>query len=101
MGFPMKERKESQKLRIKTWTYPLRYNGNLFFFILFLIIWLPLGLILLMKNGCFVKEDSTFSMVYHGSYFWLFFWSILFFPIAIVLLIINGVDMVEEKSGFC
>lgn len=89
----MNENKKFTKTRV---TYPIRYDGNLFVLILFLIIWLPLGLILWMKNGSFIKGNSKFFITYHGRYFWLFFWSIIFFPIAIALLFINGVDWVEE-----
>lgn len=86
---------ENKKIKTRI-VYPLRYDGNLFILILFLFIWPPLGLILWMKNGSFIKENSRVSVDYHGHYFWLFFWSIVFFPLAIALLFINGADWVEE-----
>src|SRR5262245_17563940 len=87
---------ENPKIKKTKFTYPFRYSGNLIIFIILLIIWLPLGLILWMKNGSFVKENSKFYINYHGSYFWLFFWAIIFFPISIILLLVNGADWIEE-----
>lgn len=77
---------------------PIRYRGNLFFLILFLIIWLPLGILLLMKNGCIATETSKFYLHYHGKWGWLLFWGILFFPVSILLLLIKGVDVIEEET---
>lgn len=77
---------------------PRWYSGNLFFLILFLIIWLPIGILLLMRNGSFAKGNSRYYLEYHGSWFWLFFWAILFFPISIILLLIKGVDLIEEET---
>ena len=77
---------------------PRWYSGNLFFLILFLIIWFPLGVLLLIKNGSISKENSRFYLKYHGSWNWLFFWVIVFFPIAVILLLIKGVDIIEEET---
>ncbi len=70
----------------------------MFFLILFLIIWLPVGILLLMKNGAIVKENSRFYLSYHGKWGWLLFWGVLFFPVSILLLLIKGVDVVEEET---
>src|SRR4051812_28979328 len=84
---------KTRKTKVK---YPVTYTGNLIILVLGLIIWLPLGLILLIKNGRFLKGDSIFLIAYRGNYVWLFFWSIVFFPIAILLFLIKGADWVEE-----
>ncbi len=78
--------------------YPLRYTGNLFWLIFFVICWPPLGIFLFIKNAHFIKNDSTFYLNYHGSWGWVIFWAILFFPIAIILMAIRGADVIEEKN---
>jgi hypothetical protein len=75
---------------------PLRYDGNLFYLILFLILWLPVGILLLIKNGRIITQRGGYICQYHGSWGWLFFWGVLFFPIAILLLLIKGTDIIEE-----
>jgi len=75
---------------------PLRYDGNLFFLILCMIFWLPVGILLLIKNGSIITQRGTFVCLYHGSWGWLMFWGVLFFPIAILLFLIKGTDIVEE-----
>lgn len=77
---------------------PLRYEGNLLYLILFLILWLPVGILLLIKNGNITTRKGRFVCYYHGSWGWLFFWGVLFFPIAIVLLLIKGTDIIEETT---
>lgn len=77
---------------------PIQYGGNLFFLILFLIIWLPVGLLLLIRNVCISKNSSKFYITYQGSWGWLFFWGILFFPISILFICIKGVNLVEEET---
>jgi hypothetical protein len=77
---------------------PRWYSGNLFFLILSLIIWLPVGILLLMKNVSMTKGNSRFYLHYHGSWNWLYFWGVLFFPISIILFLIKGVDVIEEET---
>jgi hypothetical protein len=77
---------------------PRWYGGNLFFLVLFLIIWLPIGLLLLVKNASISKANSRFYLKYYGSWFWLFVWGIIFFPIAILLFLVKGVDVIEEET---
>lgn len=45
---------------------PIAYEGNLFFLILALIFWLPLGLLLLMRYGYFVHKASRFHFKYRA-----------------------------------
>lgn len=79
------------------YSYPLSYKGNLFWLVLFLIIFPPLGLLLLLLNGCIKKEGVCYFLEYRGDKFWLYFWTIIFFPIAIILGAIHGFDVVGEK----
>ena len=78
-------------------SYPFRYKGNIVLFIISLIIFFPLGIILGIKNGVYLKGKKYFSFSYRGSFGWLIFWTIIFFPVALVLLLLNGVDVVKEK----
>ena len=91
----MQKKKTIRTVRISC---PTWYSGNLFFLILFLIIWLPVGILLLMKNGAIIKENSRLYLNYHGKWGWLLFWGILFFPVSILLLLIKGVDVIEEET---
>lgn len=87
----------TKKNVVKRKKYPLKYEGNLVIFILSFILFFPLAIVLAMKNGVFLKNNSYYSFSYNGSYGWLIFWTLLFFPVAIVLVAIKGVDLVEEK----
>lgn len=89
--------KRRKVTRITKLSSPLQYRGNLFFLILFLIIWPPLGVLLLIRHACIAARDSKFYLVYLGSWGWLFFWGILFFPVAFLLLFVKGVDLIDES----
>jgi len=78
--------------------YPAWYSGNLFFLVFFLIIWLPVGILLLVKNGSIARGKSRVYLSYRGKWGWLFFWGVLFFPISVLLLLIKGVDVIEEET---
>ncbi len=78
--------------------YPLSYIGSIFWLIVFAIFWPPLGVFLFVKNGRFVKNNSSFCLSYRGSWFWVIFWAILFFPVAIVLMALRGADVVEKST---
>lgn len=79
-------------------SYPFQYNGNIFIFIVFIILFFPIALVLALKNLCILRDKKYQSLSYHGSYGWLIFWTILFFPIALILLFVNGIDVVEWKA---
>ena len=87
-------------VRTKKFSTPFHYQGNLFFLILFLFIFFPIGILLLLKNTHIVAESSQFHLAYHGSWGWLFFWGLLFFPIAIILFLVKGVDIIEERDNY-
>ncbi len=81
--------------KVVKYSFPLRYQGNVFFLIIFLIFWAPIGILLGIKNANFIADQKHFYLHYHGSWTWLFFWSIFFFPISFLLLLLKGIDIVE------
>jgi hypothetical protein len=78
---------------------PIRYKSNLCLLILFLILWPPIGFLMILKNAYFIQGTSSFNLHYHGSWDWLYFWGIVFFPIAFVLLVLKGVDIVQRHKA--
>ena len=78
--------------------YPLQYTGNVIIFIIATLLFLPLGLVLAIKNLRILQNNKYLSLSYRGSYGWLIFWTILFFPIAILMVLIKGIDVVEWNS---
>lgn len=76
--------------------YPLEYRGNIILFVIFTILFLPLGVVLAIKNMGILRDRKYLSLHYRGSYGWLIFWTIIFFPIAILMVLIKGLDVVEE-----
>lgn len=84
-----------------SYQYPFSYDGCIFWPILFLILFLPIGIALLILNGHIHKQDVCYSLSYKGSRFWLLFWTLVFFPIAIILGILNGFDVEERWIDNC
>ncbi len=82
----------------KTYKYPLIYNGNLVWPILFLFLFPPVGLLLVIMNSRIRKGNTQYYLSYRGSEFWLYFWTIVFFPIAIILALLNGFDGLELRE---
>lgn len=82
----------------KTYRYPLDYNGSLVWPILFLFLFPPLGLLLVILNTRIRKGQTLYYLSYRGDHFWLYFWTIVFFPIAIILAILNGFDGLEATE---
>lgn len=78
--------------------YPLSYDGNLLWPILFLIFFFPVGFLLLFFNGRYLKDGIKWGLNYRGSQGWLIFWTIIFFPIAIILGALNGFDVVGKSD---
>lgn len=79
------------------WSSPIRYNGNLFLIILALVVWLPLGIVMLLENGYLLQGNSRSSLQYHGSWSWLYFWSLVLFPVVLLLLLLKGVTLVQRS----
>lgn len=77
--------------------YPLKYLGNIVWPVLFLILFFPLGILLIILNTAVRKEGLFYSLHYRGSQGWLIFWTIIFFPVAIILGALNGFDIVAQK----
>ncbi len=78
------------------YVYPLSYQGNVVWPILFLFIFPPVAIILLILNLNFKKDGVVYRLHYRGDKFWLIFWTILIFPVAIALGFLNGFDVVGE-----
>lgn len=76
--------------------YPIKYLGNVFWPILFLILFFPVGILLLVLNTAIRKDGVFYSLRYRGSQGWLLFWTIVFFPIAIILAGLKGFDLVSQ-----
>ena len=83
--------------RIK-YHFPLQYTGSLVLFVLCILLFLPVGVILAIKNMKIMRKDTYLALSYRGSYGWLIFWGILFFPIALLLLLLKGVDVIEWNA---
>jgi len=76
--------------------YPLTYNGSLVWPVLFLILFLPLGILLVVLKTSVRRDGVNYSLHYRGSEGWLFFWTLLFFPVAIIFGFLNGFDVRGE-----
>ncbi|MBM3469034.1 MAG: hypothetical protein FJX71_06360 [Alphaproteobacteria bacterium] len=87
-----------QTTRIVQFSSPFHYRGNVFYLILFLILWLPVGVLLLIKNSAFVTGTAQYYISYHAQWNWLLFWGVVFFPVAIFLLIIKGISVIGEVT---
>ncbi len=68
----------------------LKYPHSKFWLIFWLILFFPIGLVLLSQLEL-VSPTGIKKWEYRGIRFWLYFWAILFFPIAFLLLLLNGV----------
>lgn len=78
--------------------YPLKYLGNVVWPILFLILFFPVGIVLILLNTAVRNQGIFYSLKYRGSEGWLIFWSVVFFPIAIILGALNGFDVIAHNS---
>ena len=78
--------------------YPIKYQGNIIWPILLILIYFPAGILLLL-SGLRVKKDAEYyGFHYKGSVGWLIFWTIVLFPVALILALLNGVDFVACKD---
>ncbi|MCI0382374.1 MAG: hypothetical protein L0207_04920 [Chlamydiae bacterium] len=78
-------------------SFKIHYRGSLFWLIFWIIVFFPIGLILLFANGTFQSTSGSHRFHYKGSIFWLIFWIIFFFPVAIVLLLVNGFSITSTE----
>jgi len=70
--------------------FHIKYSHSKFWLILWILLFFPIGLILLLSHSQVVFGGRKVKMEYDGSRFWLFFWALVFFPVAILLLVFNG-----------
>lgn len=75
---------------MSTQRFQLKYSHSKFWLIFWVIIFFPVGIVLLLSHMKIVSGDRTLWMDYDGSRFWLFFWAIVFFPIVFLLIFLNG-----------
>lgn len=76
--------------------YRFRYAGSKFWLIFWLILNLPVGATLALKNTKLASVGRTTKMDYSGSWGWVFFWAFFCFPIAGLLLLLNGSVLVHN-----
>ena len=74
-----------------------KYRGSIFWLVFFLVIFCPIGMLLLIRNLARIKNNTTSYLEYAGNWKWVFFWAIFFFPIAFILLFFNGLSLIEEQ----
>jgi len=77
--------------------FQLKYPCSKFWLIFWLIIFFPVGIVLLLNHLKIISGSHTFSMQYEGSRFWLFFWALIFFPIVVLLFVLNGSFIKKTK----
>ena len=58
-----------------------------------MLLFFPIGLLVLMLNMPIHIGDVLYSLKYRGSLGWLIFWLIVCFPIAFLLMAFNGADV--------
>jgi hypothetical protein len=75
--------------------YPFKYVGNVILLVAALLLWFPIGAVLLIQNIRIFTKHSVVGFLYQGEYLWLYLWAILFFPVMIALVVTNGVSIVE------
>tara|TARA_R110002124_G_scaffold161035_7_gene328316 strand:- start:2565 stop:2834 length:270 start_codon:yes stop_codon:yes gene_type:complete len=78
--------------------YPVKYHGNIFWLIVILILFLPVGILLLASGIRPQINNEYYGLKYKGNLGWLIFWTIIFFPIAIILAFIKGVDIIVYQD---
>lgn len=77
---------------------PFSYKGNIIWPIIFIFLFFPIAILLVLLNTRIKQGFNYYSLKYHGSFFWLCFWTIVFFPIAFLLGLFNGFDVIEETE---
>jgi hypothetical protein len=68
----------------------LHYAGSKGWLIFWLVLFFPVGLILLLTAGEFEVDGRKYFVRYNGSRKWLCFWTVFFFPITVILILLNG-----------
>ena len=77
--------------------FGLKYKGSIFWLVVWMIVFFPIGLALVALNSEFDFGGKRYEAKYEGSQFWLLLWLICFFPIAILLIMFNGFSIERES----
>jgi len=78
--------------------FQIKYSHSKFWLIFWILLYCPIGLVLLLSHLELVSGSRRIKMEYEGSRFWLFFWAVCFFPIAILLLFFNGAFVSDQND---
>ncbi len=79
-------------------TFRFSYPHSKFWLIFWMILFFPIGLVLLSRLEL-VSTNQTTKWVYDGARFWLYFWAIFLFPVAILLLFLKGALVVSDGNS--
>lgn len=72
--------------------YPISVE-NKGWIIFLMIVFFPIGLLLLLLSLRIHIDGTLYSLKYKGCMGWLIFWLIVCFPIAFILIILSGADV--------
>ena len=75
------------------------YTGSRFWLIFWMVLFLPVGMILLATGLRFEVDQKVYHLFYDGSRGWLAFWFVMFFPIAVALAFANGFSLEISDSA--
>ncbi len=78
--------------------FQIRYIRSKFWLIFWILIFFPIGLVLLLNHTELVFGERVFKIEYNGSRFWLFFWAMVFFPVMVLLFLFNGSFLRENPA---
>ena len=79
-------------------SFQVKYDGSYIILILWMLIYFPVSLVLLMTGGMLTLNNKAYKLKYGGSRLWLCFWVIVLFPIAFLLIFLNGFTIIEMKT---
>ncbi len=78
--------------------FQLGYRFSKAWLILWLILFLPVGVAMLCTGVQWNSREGCNTIYYHGSRFWLCFWALLCFPVALILGVVNGFSLVIDRD---
>lgn len=67
-----------------------KYSACTGWLIFWLIVFFPIGLVLLLSHLEVIAGGRRGKLRYNGSRFWLFFWALVFFPVSLLLCLFKG-----------
>ncbi len=77
----------------------IKYSHSKFWLIFWILLFFPIGLVLLLSHAQIVSGSRKIKMEYDGSRFWLFFWALVFFPVAVLLFLFNGAFVASSRTA--